>query len=87
MVVTQKLTIGESTNNLYELFNDLIPESTTDVVTITANPTATTVTATTIDNSIVTLKGQGTVGQKYYSKDGELLSSAPSLPLLSTIEV
>ena len=68
-----------ATTNIWQQFKALIPEGTRVVATITANNGNGTSQAELRDGSVITVKGEVSVGEKVFIQDGEVKGAAPDL--------
>ena len=68
-----------ATTNIWQQFKALLPEGVRVVATIIANNGNGTSQAELRDGSVVTVKGEVSVGEKVFIQDGEIKSTAPSL--------
>ena len=68
-----------ATTNIWQQFKALIPEGTRVVATITANNGNGTSQAELRDGSVITVKGEVSVGEKVFIQDGEIKGATPSL--------
>ena len=82
--VVQQIGIGESSNNQYELFTSLVMAEPLSVVTI-IETFGDRSRVQHVDGTSQIVRGTGIVDGNYYLKGGQLLSSAPNLPIISDI--
>ena len=68
-----------ATTNIWQQFKALIPDGVRVVATITANNGNGTSQAKLRDGSVVTVKGEVSVGEKVFIQDGEVKGAAPGL--------
>ena len=68
-----------ATTNIWQQFKALIPEGVRVVATITANNGNGTSQAKLRDGSVITVKGEVSVGEKVFIQDGEIKGATPSL--------
>ena len=68
-----------ATTNIWQQFKALIPDGVRVVATITANNGNGTSQAELRDGSVVTVKGEVSVGEKVFIQDGEIKGAAPEL--------
>ena len=68
-----------ATTNIWQQFKALLPDGVRVVVTITANNGNGTSQAELRDGSVITVKGEVSVGEKVSIQDGEIKGAAPDL--------
>ena len=68
-----------ATTNIWQQFKALIPEGVRVVATITANNGNGTSQAKLRDGSVITVKGEVSVGKKVFIQNGEVKGAAPNL--------
>ena len=68
-----------ATTNIWQQFKALIPDGVRVVATITANNGNGTSQAKLRDGSVVTVKGEVSVGEKVFIQNGEIKGAAPDL--------
>jgi hypothetical protein len=76
--VSQTLTIGEETANVWQGFKDLLPRNPLLVGTL-SNTDEQTSLITLIDGGVIRVRGTGTIGAKYYIRAGRIENEAPNL--------
>lgn len=76
--VRQTIQIGEETPNVWALFKELLPRDPLLVGTLVSTDGATSI-MTLIDSGVVSVRGTGTAGNKYYIRAGRIEGDAPSL--------
>ncbi len=86
VVVAQDITLGEETNSQFSLFKKLVPIEPLQLVTLNTT-TGKSSTVTTVEGTVLTVRGTGTLGAKYYIRNGVIESAAPNLPILNDIVV
>ena len=69
-----------ATTNIWQKFKALIPEGARVVATIIANNGNGTSQIELRDGSVITVKGEVSVGEKVFIQDGEVKGAAPNLP-------
>ena len=67
------------TTNIWQQFKALLPDGVRVVATITANNGNGTSRAELRDGSVITVKGEVSVGEKVFIQDGEIKGTAPDL--------
>jgi hypothetical protein len=82
--VSQSITIGERSNNVYIDFKEITPIQPTLVGTISSLGTDTAL-ITLIDGGIERVKGTGTNGSNVYIKEGVIIADAPNLPTSTVV--
>jgi hypothetical protein len=78
LTVSQTLQIGEETPNAWALFKELLPRDPLLVGALASTNGATAV-ITLLDGGVITVRGTGTVGQKYYIRSGRIEGEAPAM--------
>ena len=68
-----------ATTNIWQQFKALLPDGVRVVATITANNGNGTSQAELRDGSVITVKGEVSVGEKVFIQDGEVKGTAPDL--------
>jgi len=68
-----------ATTNIWQQFKALIPDDVRVVATIIANNGNGTSQAELRDGSVITVKGEVSVGEKVFIQDGEIKGAAPDL--------
>jgi hypothetical protein len=76
--VSQTITIGEETANVWQSFKDLLPRDPLLVGTLASTDGQTSL-MTLIDGGVISVRGTGTVGSKYYIRAGRIENAAPNL--------
>jgi hypothetical protein len=76
--VSQTIQIGEETPNVWALFKELLPRDPLLVGTL-ANTDGSTSIITLLDGGVITVRGTGTVGNKYYIRAGRIEGDAPTM--------
>lgn len=78
--ITQTLTIGDSTQNLWAKFMELVPQNPIRVGTVTASDTYHS-TVQIVSGDLVTVRGSSGVGTVVYIQSGSIIGNAPTLSL------
>lgn len=78
LTVDQRITIGESTDNVWVSFKEILPKDPMLVGTLTSTD-GTTSLMTLLDGGVLRVRGTGVATQKYYIRSGEIVSEAPDL--------
>lgn len=86
VTVSQTLTIGETTPNTWVAFKEILPKDPLLIATLSSTDGSTSLMAL-VDGGVVRVRGTGTVNNKYYIRSGEIVSSAPSVAVLSDIVI
>ena len=68
-----------ATTNIWQQFKALLPEGVRVVATVKANNGNGTSQAELRDGSVITVKGEVSVGEKVFIQDGEIKGAAPDL--------
>ena len=68
-----------ATTNIWQQFKALLPEGVRVVATVKANNGNGTSQAELRDGSVITVKGEVSVGEKVFIQDGEIKGATPSL--------
>ena len=68
-----------ATTNIWQQFKALLPEGIRVVATVKANNGNGTSQAELRDGSVITVKGEVSVGEKVFIQDGEVKGAAPDL--------
>ena len=68
-----------ATTNIWQQFKALLPDGVRVVATIRANNGNGTSQAELRDGSVITVKGEVSVGEKVFIQDGEIKGATPSL--------
>jgi len=76
--VSQTVQIGEETANVWALFKELLPRDPLLIGTL-ASTDGTTSVMTLIDGGVVSVRGTGTAGGKYYLRSGRIEGEAPAM--------
>lgn len=76
--VSQTITIGEETANVWQRFKDLLQRDPLLVGTL-SNTDGQTSLMTLIDGGVIRVRGTGVVGSKYYIRAGRIENEAPNL--------
>lgn len=76
--VSQTLTIGEETANVWQGFKDLLPRDPLLVGMLVSTDGQTSL-MTLIDGGVIRIRGTGVVGSKYYIRAGRIENEAPNL--------
>ena len=76
--VSQTITIGEETANVWQGFKDLLPRDPLLVGTL-SNTDGQTSLMTLIDGGVIRVRGTGAVDSKYYIRAGRIENQAPNL--------
>jgi hypothetical protein len=76
--VSQTITIGEETANVWQGFKELLPRDPLLVGTL-SNTDGQTSLMTLIDGGVIRVRGTGTVNSKYYIRAGRIENEAPNL--------
>ena len=76
--VSQTITIGEETANVWQGFKELLPRDPLLVGTL-SNTDGQTSLMTLIDGGVIRVRGTGTVNSKYYIRAGRIENQAPNL--------
>lgn len=78
--VSQTITIGEETANVWQGFKELLPRDPLLVGTL-SNTDGQTSLMTLIDGGVIRVRGTGVVNQKYYIRAGRIENEAPNLDI------
>jgi hypothetical protein len=76
--VSQTIQIGEETPNVWALFKELLPRDPLLVGTLASTDGSTSI-ITLLDGGVITVRGTGTVGNKYYIRAGRIEGDAPTM--------
>jgi hypothetical protein len=76
--VSQTIQIGEETPNVWALFKELLPRDPLLVGTLASTDGATSI-MTLLDGGVISVRGTGTVGNKYYIRAGRIEGEAPTM--------
>ncbi len=76
--VSQTITIGEETANVWQGFKELLPRDPLLVGTL-SNTDGQTSLMTLIDGGVIRVRGTGAIGSKYYIRAGRIENEAPNL--------
>jgi hypothetical protein len=76
--VNQTIQIGEETPNVWALFKELLPRDPLLVGTMASTDGSTSI-ITLLDGGVITVRGTGTVGNKYYIRAGRIEGDAPTM--------
>lgn len=76
--VSQTVQIGEETANVWALFKELLPRDPLLIGTLASTDGSTSV-MTLIDGGVVSVRGTGTAGGKYYIRGGRVEGEAPNM--------
>lgn len=86
VTVGQSIGIGESTENSFSLFSELLPSDPLTLVTIISSSSGTSLVES-VDGVQTRVRGVGITNAKYYVKGGKLDGQAPQLTLLPDVIV
>jgi hypothetical protein len=78
--VSQTITIGEETANVWQGFKEMLPRDPLLVGTL-SNTDGQTSLMTLIDGGVIRVRGTGVVNQKYYIRAGRIENEAPNLDI------
>lgn len=86
MIVSQELTIGENTNNLFNMFKlvqDIEPTQVATIISVTGNTSL----VQFVTNNTARVSGVGVVGNKYYVRNNEIKNEAPDFNVLPDVVI